>query len=335
MPPRHLLELCVTVTDHYGYVRYLPIADPPVVAEGQHRHLLEFRYRSDGRNDFGANQNGALTLAARATSSLPVGFQPVHVGTFPDVLDGDTKSEHIRPFFRAYELADADPSWAHLVDGGVLDNKPFGPVLKAIKERPAANEVDRYLLFLEPDPKPPVRADRAAEGAAADPGAAGRAERPAAERAHPRRAPRRPGPERARRRRAGHDRGELGAIEQQVLEIVADLGDTPPLDDEKLKEANRRIHEAAIASAKLAYPIYVRLKASSAIDSFAGAACLVCDYTDASNQAFLVRAVIREWARSRKPVRARRLADRGPAASSYATSTSSTRSAGCSSCCPA
>ena len=142
MPPRHLLELCVTVTDHFGYVRYLPIADPPVIAEGQHRHLLEFRYRSDGRNDFGPDQSGALTLAARATSSLPVGFQPVHVGTFPDVLDGDTKSEHIRPFFRAYELATRDPSWAHLVDGGVLDNKPFGPVLKAIKERPAANEVD-------------------------------------------------------------------------------------------------------------------------------------------------------------------------------------------------
>ena len=79
MPPRHPLELSVTVTDYYGYARHLPIADPPVVAEAQHRHLLEFRYRSDQRNDFTAKQNGALTLAARATSSLPVGFQPVHV----------------------------------------------------------------------------------------------------------------------------------------------------------------------------------------------------------------------------------------------------------------
>ena len=45
--------------------------------------------------------------------------------------------------------------------------------------------------------------------------------------------------------------------------------------------------------------MYVRLKVSSAIDTFAGAACLVCDYTDASNQAFLVRAIVRDWARGR------------------------------------
>ncbi|MGI8606809.1 MAG: patatin-like protein, partial [Gaiellaceae bacterium] len=158
LPPRHLLELAVTVSDHHGYARHLPIADPPIVAEGQHRHLLEFRYRSDQHNDYTARENGALTLAARATSSLPVGFQPVHVRTFPAVLPpGATTSEDIERFFRAYTLADAEPGWAQLVDGGVLDNKPFGPVLDAIKERHAANEVDRYLLFLEPDPKGPSK----------------------------------------------------------------------------------------------------------------------------------------------------------------------------------
>ena len=83
MPPRHQLELAVTVTDYHGYARHLPIADPPVVVEGQHRHVLEFRYRSDQRDDFSAKENGALTLAARATSSLPLGFQPVHVAHVP------------------------------------------------------------------------------------------------------------------------------------------------------------------------------------------------------------------------------------------------------------
>ena len=37
----------------------------------------------------------------------------------------------------------------------------------------------------------------------------------------------------------------------------------------------------------------MRLKISSAIDAFAEASCLVCDYTDESNQAFQVRAVVR------------------------------------------
>ena len=95
-----------------------------------------------------------MTLSARATSSLPAGFPPVHVGEFPAVLGLPAETgDDIRRFFRAYELADANPDWAYLVDGGVLDNKPFGPVLKAIKERPAATEVERYLVFLEPDPK--------------------------------------------------------------------------------------------------------------------------------------------------------------------------------------
>jgi patatin-related protein len=113
LPPRHLLELFVTVTDYYGYPRQLPIADPPVIAELQHRHLLEFRYRSDQGDNFSARENGALALAARATSSLPAAFPPVHVGGFPDVLPADaTTSDDIEQFFRAYRLADATPGWA-------------------------------------------------------------------------------------------------------------------------------------------------------------------------------------------------------------------------------
>ena len=101
-----------------------------------------------------AKQNGALTLAARATSSLPVGFQPVHVGTFPDVLPRAPRSTRRSTTSSARTSSPArSPSWAHLIDGGVLDNKPFGPVLRAIKERHAANEVDRYLLLPRAGPE--------------------------------------------------------------------------------------------------------------------------------------------------------------------------------------
>jgi patatin-related protein len=301
LPARHLLELCVTVTDNYGYARQLPIADPRVVSEQQHRHLLQFRYRSDEPTDFSAKENGALTLAARATSSLPLGFQPVHVGSFPDVLPaGATTSEDIERFFRAYDLAGAKAGWAHLVDGGVLDNKPFGPVLRAIKQRPAANEVDRYLIFLEPDPKPAQAPDKEPPAPKPIPALLGalsglpRSE-PILDELHDLL-------ERNEQVRAVRDTVEANwtPVATKVGALVGDLDDAPALDAAQLKAANERIHEAASSLTELAYPMYVRLKVSSAIDAFAGAACLVCDYTDASNQAFLVRAVVRDWARKRK-----------------------------------
>ncbi len=208
VPDRHLLELFVTVTDYSGYPRRLPIADPRIVSERQHRHLLEFRYRSDQSNDFSAKENGALALATRATSSLPAGFQPVHVGTFPGVLKGATSSQGLERFFRAYVLAEAKPGWAQLMDGGILDNKPFGPVLGAIRQRPAASEVDRYLVFLEPDRSPPLRRRRNA-GPEPDCRCTGRTDRPPAERADPRRVARSAQAKRVRPHRARHDRSQL------------------------------------------------------------------------------------------------------------------------------
>jgi patatin-related protein len=299
MPSRHLLELTVTVTDHYGYARHLPIADPPFVGEAQHRHLLEFSYRTDQGSDFTAAENGALTLAARATSSLPVGFQPVHVGSFRDVLPpGATTSEALERFFRAYRLADAPPGSAYLVDGGVLDNKPFGPVLRAIKQRHAANEVDRYLIFLEPDPKAPAKLDQEPAAPAPIPALLGalsglpRSE-PILDELHALLV-------RNEQVRSMRDVIEANwkRVEEQVMTLLPDL-DNPPAnpDDPQLKTWSERTHHAANSLSDLAYPMYVRLKISSAIDAFASAACLVCDYTDASNHTFLVRAVIRAWAR--------------------------------------
>ena len=55
--------------------------------------------------------------------------------------------------FRNYELSGADPNKTYFVDGGVLDNKPFGWAIDTIIHgRPAESEVDRRLLYLEPDP---------------------------------------------------------------------------------------------------------------------------------------------------------------------------------------
>jgi patatin-related protein len=301
MPERHELELAVTVTDHYGYRRDVPITDPGVVAEGQHRHLLEFSFRSDDSDHFDREENGALALAARATSSLPAGFPVVNLEEFAAVLPpGATTPDRLSRFFRAYRLSGADPTWAYLVDGGVLDNKPFGPVIRAIKERHASNEVDRYLAFLEPDPGSPSR---------------------------PKERPKSPPPLRAvlgalsglprsepildelqelllrnERVRAVRDviESNWSTVENRVRELIPGLDD-PPADpgSPQLKEWSETIHRAARELGGLGYGTYLRLKIGSALDSFARAACLVCDYTDSSNHAQLVRDLVRAWARGK------------------------------------
>ncbi len=296
MPPGHPLELSVTVTDFYGYKRDVPIMDPPVISEGQHRHLLVFRYGVDDKDDFGQKENAALTLAARATSSLPAGFPPVSIPdlviTLPAVA---ATTDAVSRFFRAYELAGAEPAWAWLVDGGVLDNKPFGPVIRAIKQRHAANEVHRYLLFLEPDPGGP----RSSKEAPPEPaplkavlGALSGLPRnePILDELHEVLVTN-------ERVRAVRDVIEANwdPVANLVLRLLPDLDDPPPDPDARqLKRWNNQVHEAAHG---LGYMTYLRLKIGSTLDSFANAACLVCDYTEASNQAFLVRAVVREWAR--------------------------------------
>ena len=51
MPPRHALELFVTTTDFNGYDRDLMLADPKLIHDHAHRHVLTFRF-GDGDDDF-------------------------------------------------------------------------------------------------------------------------------------------------------------------------------------------------------------------------------------------------------------------------------------------
>lgn len=300
MPQNHPLELWVTVTDHGGYRRFLPLTDPAILAEAQHRHLLEFRYR-EGRDDFDGADDGALTLAARATSSLPLGFQAINPETFPGVLpEGATSVERLKPYFRPYTLSEADPAWAYLVDGGVLDNKPFGPVIKAIKDRRARTEVDRYLVYLEPDPhplEPRTEAPKKPPPLSLVVGALSGLPRsePILDELHDVLV-------RNQQVRAVRDVIETNwdTVADLVTDKIEGLAD-PPADPgvDQLKEWNQTIHEEAVAQNRLGQPGYVRLKISSALDSFGKAACLVCDYTDDSNQTFLVREILRIWAERR------------------------------------
>src|SRR5205085_12100940 len=74
--------------------------------------------------------------------------------------DGELKA-----MFSIYELNHAKPEDHWFIDGGVLDNFPFKAAIDAIGRHPAGAEVDRRLVYIEPDPGAAGAADSTAQDA--------------------------------------------------------------------------------------------------------------------------------------------------------------------------
>ena len=163
LPPTSSLELFVTMTDARGHRRYLPIGnrrlggEPLVVSDLTHRHVVRFAVdRRRGEDHFAGGANdAALAFSARATSSFPGAFPPVSLAEFMRDV-GQPSSPDLpmieREFFSAYQLARQGSRHTYFIDGGVLDNFPFGHAIEAITRKPAASEVKRWLVYIEPDP---------------------------------------------------------------------------------------------------------------------------------------------------------------------------------------
>jgi patatin-related protein len=300
VPQDGRLDLFVTITDFYGYDRQVAIFDPKLVHDSRHRHALTFTYGPDARDQFQPANNGALAFAARTTSCFPGVFPPVSFAAFKEWVP-KAPLDDLKRCFRSYALAGALPEDTQFIDGGVLDNKPFGWAIGAIKLRRADVEVERRLVYLEPDPGErfvPV------EGA------------PAA----PKKAP-------------GTAAALLGAVSgiprhEPVLDDLLDVGvyndrvarirdvietsftgvatvvnsvvgpDGVPDDPQspKLAEWTAAMNKRAVDEAGLAYATYLRVKISGTVDRYADTVCNVCDFPDDSNHAQLVRKVLRRWA---------------------------------------
>jgi patatin-related protein len=164
LPVGHGLECFVTLTDFFGYEQHVPIHSPPLIREREHRHVLRFGYHrwpnGEVHSDFRPEDIPALTFAARATSAFPGAFPPAQLREIDQLAARkghawQGREAFIERGFARYRHAGVDPMATSFIDGSVLNNKPFAAAIRAIKGRPAYRQVDRRLLYIDPDPHGP------------------------------------------------------------------------------------------------------------------------------------------------------------------------------------
>lgn len=164
LPVGHVLDLCVTLTDFFGFARPIAINSPPVIQEREHSHLLRFRYSrwADGTeiSDLDDDNLPALAFAARATSSFPGAFPPTQLKDLEALIKERGVSWPHRDRFLVTNFAnyvdhETGPFRTSFLDGSVVDNKPFAPVVETIRTKPAYRNVDRRIVYIDPDPEPP------------------------------------------------------------------------------------------------------------------------------------------------------------------------------------
>ncbi|MGW1377521.1 patatin-like protein [Streptomyces sp. NPDC002446] len=95
-----------------------------------------------------------LALAARSSASFPGAFEP----SFVPVGTAGTDDGHVdmAPYVRD------DTRTQFCADGGLLANRPLGPALQAVFDRPAEREVHRILAYVVPSPGLPAPSAAAA-----------------------------------------------------------------------------------------------------------------------------------------------------------------------------
>ena len=130
-----------------------------MVDELRHRNVYHLRYKLvDEVNDFIGENNPFLAFAARSTSAFPFAFDPIKLSDMDTVLEKTPKYQHLRglghdrehwqelfPDYRQHDFTNRP-----FVDGGYLDNKPFGYATEVLASRRSALPIDRKLIYIEP-----------------------------------------------------------------------------------------------------------------------------------------------------------------------------------------
>ena len=301
LPPGGRLDLILTCTDLYGWPRHLPV-DPQlheVLLESAHAHRMRFRYSRPPRGG-ATRSNGdfdddlSLTYAARTTAGFPLAFAPVGYADTRNSFQRARSSGtvHIAKWLAARHLPehhlvgyDADTAW--MVDGGILDNKPFSAAVALIEEKPANRAVHRTLMYIEPDPAL-ARHDS-------------RKQRPL-----PREMPGliyklfRHEPIVAdlqavatRNRRVERLIKIAEAAERDAVRIVALNFDGGQLDPNELERLRERSNDLLRSMNNPAYPGYVTIKARRSADTFARFLSDALGYPRESKHGYFVRTIVR------------------------------------------
>jgi patatin-related protein len=97
-----------------------------------------------------------LALAARCSASFPVAFEPSFVSIGKDVDGKDEPAANMQGWHpdMAPHANLTQPAW--VVDGGLLANRPIGPLLRSVLARRTDREVRRVLLFVVPSTGSPA-----------------------------------------------------------------------------------------------------------------------------------------------------------------------------------
>lgn len=305
LPPGLGLDLFVTVTDLSGYRRHVAIHDPATIDDTEHRHVLHFGYQrwrnGDMRSDFDRKHLFDLVFAARATGSFPGAFPPLDIAEIDRLAEQEHKNWLDRDAFLAQAFAQQiaageDPQSIALIDGSVVNNKPFDAAISALQGRPAYRQIDRRLLYLEPDPKPNgMKTKRSAgffpvlKGALSD---------------IPRNEPVHRELERIEtfNRRVRRIRRIVQAtrprVEEQVSHVMAETA-VEVAGATAVAAWRTAANRAAARDAGFAYEAYLRLKLVNVIDDLCAKFRAACGITDNSAAAQWVIAVLYRWAARR------------------------------------
>jgi patatin-related protein len=306
MPGGQQLEMFVTLTDFYGYQQLIQIHDPALIREREHRHVLRFSYRrfpnGEVQSDFGRDNAAGLAFAARATSSYPGAFPPAQIREIDRLIaarggEWSQRAAFLQSNFGRYYRAGLDPLATSFIDGSVLNNKPFAEALAAIRDRPAYRQVDRRLVYIDPDPvqPPPPPSGRVPgffttlKGALSD---------------LPRNEP--ISDELAFIAGANHRVRRLRAIvdsaRPQIARLVTALAESAmdgPFSVAQIHAWREAANARAAQDAGFAYQGYVRLKLDSVRSYVARVIASICGLSELSPQAQAVDAIVEAWAQRR------------------------------------
>jgi len=161
VPPGSAVHLAVTMTDLQGRTWGFPSDRGTPAYDRTYRTVMRFTHDPTGEErQLDPAFDGALAFAARCTSSFPGAFPPVSIPAFktwlePKALGSPRRfdaDQLTKTFFSDYPNDGAAAASTCFIDGGVLDNAPFDHAIDVIGGLPAERQVDRRILYLEPDP---------------------------------------------------------------------------------------------------------------------------------------------------------------------------------------